>query len=56
MDAERRDEMIRDETGKRQQNRCLLPVPLRAGERCQPADVQLGKLIDEGPEDYDPWG
>jgi hypothetical protein len=19
-------------------------------------DVELGKLIDEGPEDYDPWG
>ena len=28
----------------------------RAGDRGRTGDVQLGKLIDEGPEDYDPWG
>ena len=28
---------------------------LRAGDRGRTGDVQLGKLIDEGPEDYDPW-
>ena len=27
-----------------------------ASDRGQTGDVQLGKLIDEGPEDYDPWG
>src|SRR5262245_53715631 len=27
----------------------------RAGDRGRTGDVQLGKLIDEGPEDYDPW-
>ena len=26
----------------------------RAGDRGRTGDVQLGKLIDEGPEDYDP--
>ena len=31
-------------------------VPTRAGDRGRTGDVQLGKLIDEGPEDYDPWG
>jgi hypothetical protein len=30
-------------------------VPTRAGDRGRTGDVQLGKLIDEGPEDYDPW-
>jgi hypothetical protein len=28
----------------------------RAGDRGRTGDVQLGKLIEEGPEDYDPWG
>src|SRR5262249_15166610 len=28
----------------------------RAADRGRTGDVQLGKLIDEGPEDYDPWG
>jgi hypothetical protein len=27
----------------------------RAGDRGRTGDVQLGKLFDEGPEDYDPW-
>jgi hypothetical protein len=27
----------------------------RAGDRGRTGDVQLGNLIDEGPEDYDPW-
>jgi hypothetical protein len=27
----------------------------RAGDRDRTGDVQLGKLIEEGPEDYDPW-
>ena len=27
----------------------------RAGDRGRTGDVQLEKLIDEGPEDYDPW-
>jgi len=31
-------------------------VPKRAGDRGRTGDVQLGKLIDEGPGDYDPWG
>jgi len=26
----------------------------RAGDRGRTGDVQLGKLIDEGPQDYDP--
>ena len=30
-------------------------LTLRAGDRGRTGDVQLGKLIDEGPEDYDPW-
>src|SRR5206468_365200 len=30
-------------------------VPKRAGDRGRTGDVQLGKLIDEGPDDYDPW-
>jgi hypothetical protein len=30
-------------------------VPTRAGDRGRTGDVQLGKLIDEGPEDYDPF-
>ena len=30
-------------------------VPERAGDRGRTGDVQLGKLFDEGPEDYDPW-
>ena len=30
-------------------------LPLRAGDRGRTGDVQLGKLIDVGPEDYDPW-
>ncbi len=29
-------------------------VPKRAGDRGRTGDVQLGKLIDEAPEDYDP--
>ena len=28
----------------------------RAGDRGRTGDVQLGKLIEEGPEDHDPWG
>jgi hypothetical protein len=28
----------------------------RVGDRGRTGDVQLGKLFDEGPEDYDPWG
>jgi hypothetical protein len=28
----------------------------RAGDRGRTGDVQLGKLIDDGPEDYDPCG
>jgi len=31
-------------------------VPTREGDRGRTGDVQLGKLFDEGPEDYDPWG
>jgi len=27
----------------------------RAGDRGRTGDVQLGKLRDEEPEDYDPW-
>jgi len=28
----------------------------RAGDRGRTGDVQLGKLIDEVLQDYDPWG
>jgi len=28
---------------------------MRAGDRGRSGDVQLGKLFDEEPEDYDPW-
>ena len=31
------------------------PADSRAGDRGRTGDVELGKLIDEGPEDYDPW-
>jgi hypothetical protein len=34
------------------------PIPCayeRAGDRGRTGDIQLGKLFDEGPEDYDPW-
>ena len=30
------------------------PADSRAGDRGRTGDVELGKLIDEGPEDYDP--
>jgi hypothetical protein len=33
----------------------LIAQRKRAGDRGRTGDVQLGKLIDEGPEDYDPW-
>ena len=33
----------------------LISGSRRAGDRTRTGDVQLGKLIDEGPEDYDPW-
>jgi len=32
------------------------PADSRAGDRGRTGDVELGKLIDEGPKDYDPWG
>jgi len=28
----------------------------RAGDRGRTGDVQLGKLVEEAPEDYDTWG
>jgi len=28
----------------------------RAGDRSRTGDVQLGKLSEKAPEDYDPWG
>jgi len=38
-----------------QRSKCAIAVRKRAGDRGRTGDVQLGKLFDEGPEDYDPW-
>jgi len=31
-------------------------VKVAESDRGRTGDVELGKLIEEGPEDYDPWG
>jgi integrase len=41
---------------RRAQKPLKLPKVQQERATGRTGDVQLGKLIDEGPEDYDPWG